>query len=109
MNYIAEINAFERWLETNHLSAVSQLLWYKLIMLFNRCGWLEWIGFAGYWTLEIQCIHPLVIYPDIEVCQIYYHTIEGDFDLYNSGKYQNNKGIQASLMYRDFEKEKKYG
>lgn len=67
------------------------------------------IGFAGYWTLEIHCIHPLVIYPDVEVCQIYYHTIQGDFDLYSSGKYQNNTGIQASLMYRDFEKEKKYG
>ena len=25
------------------------------------------IGFAGYWTLEIYCIHPLIIYPDIEV------------------------------------------
>ena len=61
------------------------------------------IGFAGYWTLEIHCIHPLIIYPDIDVCQIYYHTIQGDFDLYNSGKYQNNTGIQPSLMYKDFE------
>ena len=62
------------------------------------------IGFAGYWTLEIYCIHPLIIYPDIEVCQIYYHTIKGDYDLYSSGKYQNNTGIQPSLMYKDFEK-----
>ncbi|WKY45632.1 conserved phage C-terminal domain-containing protein [Eubacteriaceae bacterium ES2] len=44
MNYILEINAFERWLETNHLSATSQLLWYKLVALCNRCGWAEWIG-----------------------------------------------------------------
>lgn len=43
MNYIAEINAFERWLETNHLPNLSQLLWYKLIMLNNRAGWAEWI------------------------------------------------------------------
>ena len=61
------------------------------------------IGFAGYWTLEIYCIHPLIIYPDIEVCQIYYHTIKGDYDLYSSGKYQNNTGIQSSMMYKDFE------
>ncbi len=61
------------------------------------------IGFAGYWTLEIHCIHPLMIYPGIDICQIYYHTIEGDFDLYSSGKYQNNTGIQPSLMYQDFE------
>lgn len=43
MNYLSEINAFERWLETNHLPALSQLLWYKLLALFNRSGWREWI------------------------------------------------------------------
>jgi len=43
MNYIAEINAFERWLETNYLPALSQLLWYKMLMLANRAGWVEWI------------------------------------------------------------------
>ena len=30
--------------------------------------------------------------------------IHGEYDLYNSGKYQNNTGIQPSLMYKDFEK-----
>lgn len=43
MTYIDLINAFERWLETNYLPISSQLLWYKLISLFNRCGWSEWI------------------------------------------------------------------
>lgn len=60
------------------------------------------IGFAGYWTLEIFCIQPIIIYPNVDICQIYYHRIEGDYDLYCSGKYQNNTGIQESLMYRDF-------
>ncbi|MDR1002121.1 MAG: dCTP deaminase [Oscillospiraceae bacterium] len=63
------------------------------------------VGFSGYWTLEIQCIQPIRIYPMTEICQIYYHTIEGDFEPYSSGKYQNNKGIQPSLLYRDFEKD----
>lgn len=62
------------------------------------------IGFAGYWTLEIFCIQPIKIYPNVEICQIYYHSIEGEYDLYHSGKYQNNTGIQPSLMYKDFEK-----
>lgn len=62
------------------------------------------VGFAGYWTLEIQCVQPVRIYPMVEICQIYYHTIEGDYELYAGGKYQNNQGIQPSLMYRDFEK-----
>lgn len=43
MSYINLINAFERWLETNYLPISSQLLWYKLISLFNRCGWSEWV------------------------------------------------------------------
>ncbi|MGP1411873.1 MAG: hypothetical protein ACTTKD_08570 [Peptoanaerobacter stomatis] len=43
MNYIELINDFERWLETNYLPISSQLLWYKLIALFNRCGWSEWV------------------------------------------------------------------
>ena len=63
------------------------------------------IGFSGYWTLEIQCVQPVKIYPMVEICQIYYHKIEGDFASYTSGKYQNNSGIQPSLMYRDFEKQ----
>lgn len=42
MQYISQINAFERWLETNTLGATSQLLWYKLMYKCNRCGWQEW-------------------------------------------------------------------
>ena len=57
------------------------------------------IGFSGNWALEITVEQPTVIYPDVEICQIYYHTIKGDYDLYSSGKYQNNTGIQSSLMY----------
>jgi len=60
------------------------------------------IGFSGYWTLEIQCVQPVKVYPMVEICQIYYHAISGDFAPYKSGKYQNNTGIQPSLMYKDF-------
>ena len=27
------------------------------------------VGFAGYWTLEIFCVQPIRIYPNVEVCQ----------------------------------------
>ena len=62
------------------------------------------VGFKGYWTLEIHCIHPIRIYAGVEMCQVYYHTIEGEYVEYSSGKYQNNKGIQASLLHMDFQK-----
>lgn len=66
------------------------------------------VGFDGYWTLEITVTQPTIIYPDIEICQIYYHTIQGSYELYKSGKYQNNSGIQPSLIYKDFEKLTQY-
>lgn len=63
------------------------------------------VGFSGYWTLEISCIHPIIIYPNVEICQIYYHTIMGDYEKYKNGKYQNNDGVQASMLFKDFKKE----
>jgi len=60
------------------------------------------VGFKGFWTLEIFCVQPIRIYPFVEICQIYYHTIQGEFTKYRSGKYQNNTGIQPSLLYREF-------
>ena len=62
------------------------------------------VGFKGFWTLEISVLQPIRVYPGVEICQIFYHTIEGAIKEYSSGKYQNNAGIQPSLLYRDFEK-----
>lgn len=61
------------------------------------------VGFKGFWTLEIFCVQPIRIYAGVEICQIYYHTLKGDHDNYSSGKYQNNQGIQTSLLFRDYE------
>jgi dCTP deaminase len=60
------------------------------------------VGFNGFWTLEIFCVQPIRIYAGVEICQIFYHSIEGDYDTYKEGKYQNNEGIQPSLLYKDF-------
>lgn len=65
------------------------------------------VGFRGFWTLEISVIHPLIVYAGVQICQIFYHTVEGEITEYKSGKYQGNQGIQPSLLYKDFVKEKK--
>lgn len=62
------------------------------------------VGFCGFWTLEMFCVQPIRIYAGVEICQVFYHSIEGDYDLYKSGKYQKNKGVQPSLLFKDFEK-----
>jgi len=49
------------------------------------------IGFAGFWTLEIQCVQPIQIYPFVEICQIYYHTIQGEYDEYRKAHKQKRK------------------
>jgi dCTP deaminase len=54
------------------------------------------IGFRGFWTLEIFCVQPIVIYPAIEICQIYYHNPDGFIKKRYEGNYQANKGIQGS-------------
>lgn len=60
------------------------------------------VGFNGFWTLEMHCVQPVRIYSHVEICQIFYHTLEGDYKSYEGGKYQNNEGVQASRMYLDF-------
>lgn len=61
------------------------------------------VGFKGFWTLEIFCVQPIRIYPGVEICQIFYHTVQGEQTRYVSNKYQNNQGIQPSMLYKDFE------
>lgn len=63
------------------------------------------VGFDGYWTLELSCVQPVRIYPGVEICQIYYHTIDGDFVPYKSGKYQGNHGVQPSMLWKEFRHE----
>jgi hypothetical protein len=54
MTYIDLINAFEKWLETNYLPSSAQLLWYKLIALFNKAGWSEWVTVDNYRLMSIM-------------------------------------------------------
>lgn len=74
----------------------------RLGIFVHVCAGFGDVGFRGYWTLEIHCVQPVRIYAGVAICQIYYHTIEGEYDEYASGKYQDNAGIQPSLLYRDF-------
>lgn len=59
------------------------------------------VGFAGFWTLEMFAVQPVKIYPGVSICQIFYHQITGEVNEYKSGKYQNNQGIQPSLLYQE--------
>lgn len=74
-------------------------------------------GFRGYWTFEIFCVQPVRIYAGVEIGQIYFDKLdEADEDGYGhevspivygggvdrNGKYQNNKGVQTSKIFKEF-------
>ncbi len=59
------------------------------------------VGFAGYWTLEMFAVQPVRIYPGVSICQIFYHEITGDITEYASDKYQDNRDIQPSLLFKE--------
>ena len=60
------------------------------------------VGFRGFWTLEMMCVKAIRIYAGVEICQIFYHSVQGDIEEYQSDKYQGNRDIQPSMLYKDF-------
>lgn len=96
MNYLYEINAFERWLETNYLPTGSQLLWYKLIGLFNRCGWQEWIVVDNRTLMALMQIKRTETFVDLRN-----KLIEAELIEYNKGW----KGSPNKYRLISFEKE----
>lgn len=63
------------------------------------------VGFRGYWTLEMFAIQPVRIYPGVPICQIFYHEIKGEYEEYKSDKYQDNRDIQPSLLFKELNPE----
>jgi dCTP deaminase len=63
------------------------------------------VGFCGYWTLEMFAVQPVRIYPGVPICQIFYHQIVGQIQEYTSDKYQHNRDIQPSLLFKELNPE----
>jgi dCTP deaminase len=61
------------------------------------------VGFCGYWTLEMFAVQPVRVYAGVSICQIFYHDIRGSFTEYASDKYQNNRDIQPSLLFKELD------
>jgi len=55
-------------------------------------------GFKGKWTLEITVTHPVIVYPGMEIGQLYYEVIDGDASMTYNGKYQNQEGVAAARV-----------
>lgn len=73
----------------------------RLGLILNPGGSIGQAGYHGTWTLEMHCVQPVRIYPGLQVCQISYHQLIGEYESCESDKYQNSIDIQPSLMHRE--------
>lgn len=53
------------------------------------------------WTLEISVVHPVRIYPNVRIAQVYFVQPKGEIKLY-SGKYSRQRKPQSSKSWQDF-------
>ena len=51
-------------------------------------------GFTGQITLEVIATHPIRVYPGMRICQIRFHTPEGEVELYK-GRYRGERSQGA--------------
>lgn len=57
-------------------------------------------GWGGCWTLELTVVHPVKLWAGDRICQVAFHTINGERDPYR-GKYSNDTTAVASRMHED--------
>lgn len=63
-------------------------------------------GFEGSLVLELVATRPVIIYPNMKICQIEFARVEGEinetYDQKAGSKYHNQTGVQESLMHKNF-------
>jgi len=63
-------------------------------------------GFEGSLVLELVATQPIVIYPNMKICQVEFARVEGNinepYHVKLGSKYMNQEGVQASLMHKNF-------
>lgn len=60
------------------------------------------IGYTGKWTLEVTVVHPVKLYKDMRIGQVYFNTVDGKIDKLYNGKYGKDNVI-ASEGYKDYD------
>lgn len=53
------------------------------------------------WTLEVTAVHPVRIYKELKLAQVYFEEVLGDVDRTYSGKYYRQSQATASRSYKE--------
>ena len=97
------IASTEEWTETKNLvpMLIGRSSVGRLGLAVHVTAGFGDIGFRGRWTLELAATEPVRVYPGMEICQIYYHTVQGQILAEYSGKYVGQEVPTASRMYKE--------
>ena len=68
------------------------------IMVHLTAGYGD-IGFDGKWTLELAVIQPIIVYPNIPICQISFMVPAGDTSIQYNGRYQHQTDAETSKFF----------
>ena len=66
------------------------------------------VGFCGHWTLEISVVQPVIVYPNMPIGQLTFHTVEGavsrPYASKAGAKYTDARNPRpvGSRMYKNF-------
>jgi len=64
-------------------------------------------GFDGQYTLEVTCIHPVILFPGMKIAQMRFHLLDGELNMNyaTKGHYVGDKALGAipSMAYKQFE------
>ncbi len=60
------------------------------------------VGFKGTWTLEITVVHPVRVYPDVQIGQLHWEQVQGEQTQY-CGKYMGQISAKESRIDLDFD------
>jgi dCTP deaminase len=75
------------------------------LMIHLTAGFID-PGFEGSLVLELACIQPIKIYPNMLIGQIEFEEVSGniknDYSLKSKSKYNKQKGNQSSKYYLNF-------
>ena len=75
----------------------------RLGLTIHQTGGFGDIGYCGTWTLEISCVRPVKIYPNVQVCQICYMLPCGVIDRVYEGKYQGCIDAVSSRLHEELQ------
>lgn len=73
----------------------------RLGICVHQTGGFGDVGFCGTWTLEITCVVPVRIFPNVAICQISYVEPVGDTSLVYKGKYQGQVDVVRSRLHTE--------